>query len=225
MQVAWHRGDQDLRPVADRWNDAANLLRQRGGDPNGFLPISENSLYGLRAELQRLMPTPVHDPARSAAIDELDRLCDRYRVAAVNVEQLQRWIEHSINDKIHVLLNDIPSGWDQRLKSELRHGIDYQNTTAGEVRAAITRFVPVVLAVEDMRSQLEDAVSAKDRTPPERLVWALYDRTERHTRMLTQQLKILSHRLDQIAGQIERISKSARYVRKEKRHAKERPAA
>jgi hypothetical protein len=148
---------------------------------------------------------------------KLDLLCDRYRVAAVNIERLQRELEPRIKDKIHILLNDVPDGWHRRLVRELPTGIDYQNTTAAEARAAYTRLAPVVLGTEEMRSRLEAAVNAKERTSPETLVWALFDRTERHTRALTQQISIVSDRLDQIAGQIERVSKSARYIRSNKR--------
>jgi hypothetical protein len=210
--TAWHDSSGDTRSLQARYDDVAAKLRAQGHAP--IVPVTEQSLYQMKQQLIALQPVPVHDPARSAACHELDLLCSRYKIAAANIDQLQRWLEHSINDKIHVLLNDIPEGWNRKLRRELPHGIDFQNTTAGAVRAVLTELIPAVLAVEDMRAQLEAAVNVDKRTPPETLIWALYDRTERHTRMLTQQISLLSDKVKALDGKLDRIGRAVKRRRK-----------
>jgi hypothetical protein len=215
MQVAWHDSSGDIRPLEVRWTEAANKMRAAGLAPT--VPISEPSLFSMRQQLAKLQPPPVNDPDRSAASHELSALLDRYRIAAFNVERLQRGeMESWANERIHRLLRDIPfEGWDHQLKPELPSNVDWTSTT-GEIRARATTIIPIVLAAEEMRNKLERALHAAERTPPEKLIWAIFDRLERNERRLTALAAAFDKRLDQIAGQIERVSKVARYVRKQR---------
>jgi hypothetical protein len=69
----------------------------------------------MRQELAKLQPPVVYDKDRIAASHELDALLDRYRLAAINVEKIQRGMERWTNDPIHRLLHDIPEGCDQQI--------------------------------------------------------------------------------------------------------------
>jgi hypothetical protein len=214
MQVAWSDSSGDTRPLQARYDDVAAKLRAMGGAPT--VPVTEANLFEMKRQLIELAPVPTYDPARSQACDELGILCDRYNVAVRNIEIAQRHLESRIGEKIHRLLGDISNNWNVKPADKLRHGVDYQNTTAEEARAAYTRAIPAVLAVEELRGKLESALNAKERTPPETLIWKLFDRVERIERRLTALAAACDQRLDEIAGQIERISKTARYIRRAK---------
>jgi hypothetical protein len=219
IQQAWHDSSGDTRSLEVRWNETAARMRAAGLSPT--VPISEPSLYQMRQQLQKLHPPPVNDPDRNAASHELSALLDRYRIAAFNIERLQRGgMESWANERIHRLLRDIPfEGWDRQLKRELPSNVDWTSTTQ-QIRARATTIIPIVLAAEEMRSKLEAALNAAKRTPVETLVWKIFERIERNEQRLSALAAACDERLDQIAGQIERISRSARYIRRAKQRSK-----
>jgi hypothetical protein len=107
MQVAWSDSSGDTRDLTTRWNEAAAKMRAAGMSPT--VPISEPSLFQMRQQLAKLHPPPVNDPDRSAASHELEALLNRYRIAATNIEKMQRGgMEQWANEPIHRLLGDIP---------------------------------------------------------------------------------------------------------------------
>jgi hypothetical protein len=217
IQVAWHDSSGDTRSLETRWNEAAAKMRAAGLVPT--VPISEPSLFQMRQQLAKLQPPPVNDPDRSAASHELSALLDRYRIAATNIEKLQRGMEHWINEPIHRLLHDIPDGCDQQIKPELPRNVDWTSTTS-EIRARATTIIPMVLAAEELRRKLETALHAAERTPPEKLIWAIFARLERNERRLSALAAACDECLDQIAGQIERVARTARHVRRAKQRSK-----
>jgi hypothetical protein len=172
MAVAWSRSDQDPRPVADRWHDTAKLLRSRGGDPNGFLPMSESTLYAMRQELQRLAPAPVVcDEAWRAASQALSEMQSRYRTAASGIETAQRRLETSHNAPIHRLLKDLPVGWNKLVPREPPKDPTDCNSSAQDFRVETTRLIPDVLALEELRNKLELAIDANKLVSAEKMVW------------------------------------------------------
>jgi hypothetical protein len=163
-------------------------------------------------------PVAPDDPARREASAEVTALRDRYRIAARNIEVLQRRLESRINDPIHRLLRDIPEGWNRHVDPELLRETDWTNT-AREVRAEATRMVPLVIEVEDLHSRLSAAVDAKERATPETLIWALFGRLEETQRLIAQRFGAVEDRLDTIEQQSTRIAKTAKYLRGQRQKA------
>jgi hypothetical protein len=220
MQVAWHDSSGDTRSLETRWNEAAAKMRAAGLSPT--VPISEPSLFQMRQELQKLQPPPVNDPDRSAASRELSALQDRYRIAVVNIEKLQRGMKGYESEPIHRLLNDFPfKDWDTQLKPEPRSYTDWRST-ASEVRAEITQYIPAVLYVEELRGKLKRALTAAQRTPPEKLIWAIFQRLERNERLVAQNLAEIREQIEALDGKIDRISRS---LKGRIANAKKHPAA
>jgi hypothetical protein len=215
---AWHDSSGDTRSLQVRYDECANMLRAKGGSP--IVPITEQSLFQMRQELQALQPPVVHDPAREAASRELQLLRDRYRVAAFNVTNMQRGMKSRIGKPIHKLLGDFPfDGWDRNLAAELPTNVDWRSTI-GEIHAAATRAIPFVLEAEALRTQLEEVRHAADRTPPETLIWALFNKLERNERLHAQIFAELRESVELLNDKINHVATS---FRRRKTHAKERP--
>jgi hypothetical protein len=201
---AWHDSSGDIRSLEVRWNEAAARMRAAGLSPT--VPISEPSLFSMRQQLAKLQPPPVNDPDRNAAFHELEALLTRYKTAAMNIEKLQRGMQRWANDPIHRLLRDIPDDCDQKIKPELPRNVDWQSST-GEVRARCTVIIPAVLFVEELRNKLQAALHAAERTSPETLIWAVFERLERNERLVAQNLAAIREQVEALDGKIDRISK------------------
>jgi hypothetical protein len=159
---AWHDNSGDSRSLQVRYDEAAAKMPAAGLAPT--VPISEPSLFQMRQELAKLHPPPVHDPDRIAASHELEVLLDRYRIAALNIEKMQRNLDW-IDEPIHQLLHDIPPDAGQPIKLELSREVDWTSSTQ-EIRARATTIIPAVLFVEELRGKLETALHAAHRTHP-----------------------------------------------------------
>jgi hypothetical protein len=208
--LAWVDTSGDIRPIEARWNDTAAKMRAAGLQPT--VPISEASLFQMKQQLQALQPPIIYDAARTEASLEGQKLRDRYHVATLNVSTLQRKLEHHVHDRIHRLLNDIPDGWNRRFDPELSKTVDWTSSTQ-EIQAEATRIVPRVIEAESLRAQLNQALNAEQLTPPETLIWALFERFEQFQRATAQRFSVLENRINEIAASQDRISRAAKYVR------------
>jgi hypothetical protein len=210
---AWLRGS-DTRPLVARYEETARELIALGAQPE--TPMTEQAHFNNASVLERIRPQPAHDAALSAAGREFFDLQCRYRRAVLRIVALQARLKGSVNSWQHRLIGDVPSGWDTDLRREIPDTSD--RCSAREVRAAIGKVMPSVLAVEALRDGLEAALNIDNIEPAtlhHQMIGALFERSERQAAALHDAAAALSKRMDALEEVIGRIGKRVRSRRRQ----------
>jgi hypothetical protein len=239
VSKAWVRTDNDPRPLLARWEDAGAELAKLGGQI--IAPASEPAILEMRETARRIererraAAEPVRNEMLVSAGKEFSSAVDRYRMAYVDTIERQEKLRRSANDPILSLLfnmNEIlrpPVSTQDLLDAHFDNG---RPTSEDLYRIRQPTFGSVADCrqatnlVSDFARELEDRLSTiveVTRFPNDDVGEQLRRITLGLLRRLntqTQAMAALSGRLDEIAGQIERVAATARYVRKHRKGSK-----
>jgi hypothetical protein len=238
---AWIRQDGDPRPLQARWEDASAQLAKLGGSP--VVPASEIGIQEMQASIRRIegerrAAAEPFDERRRAARAAFRDACWNFRHVHTATAECQQRLRRYANDPIYRLLFDMPEVLREPTPPQSLLDAQYggQQESADLYHLRIPRLDTVeayrqaTAWVNDRTFELQrqhDAVIAVSQFGSEeigsrtdRLVTALLRHIERIERRQTTSIAALSQRLDEIAGQIERVSASARYVRKHRKGSK-----
>jgi hypothetical protein len=236
---AWIRQDGDPRPLQARWEDVSAQLSKLGGSP--VVPASEIGIQEMRASIRQLegerraAAEPVRNEMLISAGKEFSGAVDRYRMAYVDTIERQEKLRRSASDPIYALLFNMhevlrpPVSTQDWLDAHFANGRPTSEdlyrirqpsfSSVSDYRAATNRLSDAARELEDRLSTIVEVCRFPNDDANEKLRRITLGLLQR-LRTQTQTIATLSQRIDQIAGQIERVASTARYIRSNKRKGK-----
>lgn len=217
----WHRSGHQA-PLVQRWDAAVSQLQKLSPGASVGGPISELGLDAITEQINRLTRPPAEpDPAMLAASRELTDLERRYHSAWISIKELQKKLRNAADRPEHKILGDVPAN----ALSDIGPPVDmsvgrrpFHN--AREMRREVEAFLPRVLAIEALHSQLSAALAVDHNDNSSdgldrRLIYALADRIEaleEKIEVLEQKAPAASARDRAIAAIVESPSRSDRAI-------------
>jgi hypothetical protein len=118
------------------------------------------------------------DPALRAASEELTNLERRYHASWLSIRELQKQLRNAEGHPVHKILRDIPAGAFADAGPPEYGRPDY--TTARQGRQVVQAFLPYVLRLEALESQLSAAANVDNDAEglDRKLIYALAERIE-----------------------------------------------
>jgi hypothetical protein len=233
MLERWHNENTD--PLMAQWE----ALRDRGAPP--ITPVCQESLWQMRQELaaiERAKPQPPRDEVLIAARAEFRDVVHRYRAAHTDIIESQQKLRRLADNVIYRLLFDMaavlkpPIPTQQLLDAQFggrQESADLYYLrlphleTVERYRAATAWMSDRCFEIENQRSTIAAvAVFPGEETNArtDRMVAALVRRINELERLAVRNAQLLNIKIDRVADQADRIAKTARYVRANKRRSK-----
>jgi hypothetical protein len=232
MLERWHNENTD--PLMRQWE----ALRDRGAP--AITPVTQESLWRMRQELaaiERAKPQPPRDEMLLAARSEFRNACHRYRRAHTAIVEAQEKLRRRANDPVYGLLFDMTAALRAPVGPQ-----DMLDNTFGGCRECSDLYLlrlPEFASVSDYRSAMntvsdrardleaqQAAITTITAFPGEetnartdRMVTALVKRINELERLAVRNAQLLNIKVDRVAGQVDRIAASARYIRKNKQRS------
>jgi hypothetical protein len=189
---AWVRTGHQA-PLEQRWEEAVAQLQKLSPGATVGGPRTELGLDAIAEQITRLTRPPAEpDPAIRAASQELTDLERRYHSAWLSIKQLQKQLRTAASRPTHQILKDIPPNafadvGDAVDMSVGRH--PFHN--AREMRREVEKFLPAVLNIEALYTQLSAALAVDHNDNSSdgldrRLILALHGRIEELDRKVEQ---------------------------------------
>jgi hypothetical protein len=211
-------------------------LRDRGAP--AITPVTQESLWQMRQELaaiERAKPPPPRDERLIAARGEFRDVVHRYRAVHTDITESQQKLGRYVDNPVYQLLFDMaavlkPPIPPQELldaqfggareSADLYHLRLPQLETVAAYRQATAWMSDRCFEIENQRS----AITAVSSFPSmeigarvDKMIAALVKRINELERLAVRNAQLVNIKVDRVAGQIDRVAATARYIRKHKR--------
>jgi hypothetical protein len=189
LAKAWSRSGHQA-PLEQRWEEAVAQLQKLSPGATVGGPRTELGLDAIAEQITRLTRPPAEpDPAMRAASEELTNLERRYHASWLAIRDLQKKLRHAADRPEHKILRDIPPN----AFADIGPAVDmscgrHPFHNAREMRREVEAFLPAVLQIEALHTQLSAAL-AVDNDPAgldRRLIYVMADRVEELERKVAQ---------------------------------------
>jgi len=162
-------GLNGARPIAERWQEAVDLLARVAPDTPFLAQISEHNLdalHDLIAEKQKAKAPPQPDAATRDAMNELYEFEKQFNSCSLEIKAAQGWLQHARNDWRHKLLGHItPECFTSvgLFPTAVGEGPKFSNAYEG--RRAVQEMLPRLQWVRAICAQINEA-RAFEKLPP-----------------------------------------------------------
>jgi hypothetical protein len=208
-------------------------LRDRGAPP--ITPVTQESLWQMRQELaaiERAKPQPPRDERLIAARGEFRDVVHRYRAAHTDIIENQQKLRRFADNPVYHLLFDMAAVLKPPIPTQeildAQYGGRQESEDLYRIRlphlASVEHYRQATAWMSDRAFELENqrtAITAVAVFPGEeiyartdRMVAALVKRINELERLAVRNAQLLNIKVDRVAGQVDRISSHARYIRK-----------